>query len=96
MIKQLPQRTTLSGSSCLSPIARIKSLIQEQTNRPTQIHPARAILIQCRIVPQKCKNINNHEYKARERNLSPEPISKYETSERAWGVVQDSVFTKRC
>jgi hypothetical protein len=69
MVEQLTQRTTLVGPSRLTPIDRIECLVKEETDRPTQVNPWWAILIQRRCVPEQSEEVCDDKAKARERDL---------------------------
>ena len=69
MVKQLAQRTTLVGSSCLTSIDRIECLVEKQTYRPAQVNPGRAVLIQRGCVPEQRNEVRDNEAKARESDL---------------------------
>lgn len=57
------------GSTRLASIHGIKSLVEEQADRPTEINPRWTILIQSRRVPKEGEEITNNEAKARQRDL---------------------------
>ena len=70
MVEQLSQRTALVGSSRLASIHGIESLVEEQADRPTEINPRWAVLIQSRRVPKEGEEITNNKGKARQRDLN--------------------------
>jgi hypothetical protein len=68
VVEELSERPRLLRSSCLSSIDSIKGLIQEQSHGPRVVHPAGAVLIQTRVVPQQCQEVGHDEHEARQRD----------------------------
>lgn len=87
----------------LTAIHRIKSLIHEQSNRPTSIYPRRTIRVQRRIIPQQRQDINNDETKSQQGDQvrrHPHRKTFYDEVRVEWfedvagqqGVVDSAVF----
>lgn len=52
----------------LSTIDGIESLVQEEPDRPTKIHPSRAVLVEGGIVPQQRQDVDYDEQESRQSN----------------------------
>jgi len=68
-LKRLARNTGRCDNSRLTPVHRIKRLIQEQANRPTRVHPSRAVLIHVRRIVQHRQDIGDHEAEPGESDL---------------------------
>ena len=50
--------------SRLSTVDGIKSLVQEETQSPAEIHPSGTVLVEGRIIPQERQEIDYHKHKS--------------------------------
>ncbi len=53
----------------LGPVHGIEGLVEEESNRPAEVDPGRAVGVQSRVIPEHGQNVHDYEAEAAQRDL---------------------------